>query len=561
MIGTSLHRSVLSAVCASLVSAAPATAQVIKSTLVADGLSRPVLVTAPPEDYRRIFILEQHTGNIRIVKDGVLLEEPFLTVPGLNKSNEEGLLGLAFHPEYNENGRFYVSYSTGFQLSRIAEYTVSSDPDSAMANSQHPILTQLQPYWNHNGGQILFGPNDGYLYVGFGDGGSGGDPENRAQNPTTWIGKMIRIDVDGQDPGKEYAVPADNPWTLANDPNDDVLDEIWAFGLRNPWRWCFDRLTGDMVIADVGQNAWEEINYRPAHATGGVNYCWSYKEGTTIFDETDSCAVGAPIDPIFEYPHSGPAPSGCSITGGHVYRGPSIPSMQGRYFFGDFCSGQIHSIQITGGAATDLQEHTGELDPPGSASLSLIVSFGEDALGEMYICDLGGSVYRIDPVIPAPDADEDTIPDSVDNCPNTANVDQFDLDGDGMGDACDPDDDNDTVDDELDNCPVLANTDQADGDSDGVGDACDLCPNTIPGAIIDADGCTPVPADLDHDGDVDLDDFGELQCCLSGSGVVPAPGCEEANLDMDLDVDGADLTMFMNCLSGKNMPADPACQP
>lgn len=234
---------------------------------------------------------------------------------------------------------------------------------------------------------LAFGPNDGYLYIGMGDGGSGGDPQNRAQNDGELLGKMLRIDVDG---GLPYGIPPDNPFVEPGLP----LDEIWAKGLRNPWRYSFDRLTGDLYIGDVGQNLYEEIDFQPASSTGGENYGWRLMEGNHCYNPPSNCDPGGLIYPIYEYTHGG-SPFRCSITGGYVYRGNAIPDLQGTYFFGDYCSGQIWSFRYDGSSVTEFTERTSQLAPGGGMSIDEISSFGEDAEGNIYIVDLGGEVFKV----------------------------------------------------------------------------------------------------------------------------------------------------------------------
>jgi glucose/arabinose dehydrogenase len=538
----------------------------VRTQLVVDGLSRPVQAIAPPGDFERLFVIEQHTGHIKIIRNGAVAGI-FLSIGSLSTGGEQGLLGLAFHPDYAANGRLYVSY-TGGGNSIVAEYLRSaSNPDLADVGSRRPLLTQSQPFANHNGGQILFGP-DGYLYIGFGDGGSGGDPQGNAQFDGTFLGKMLRIDVDGVDPGKQYRVPPTNPHYGAGDP----LDEIWAKGLRNPWRFSFDRLTGDLYIADVGQNCWEEVNFEPAGSGGGWNYGWDTVEGYACFNESNfnDCADVPPPDcdksglaaPVHVYSHG----AGCSVTGGFVYRGYQIPEASGRYFFADYCSARFFSFVINNDAATDVQEHTADLAPGGGRTLNGITAFGQDALGELYICDIGngqagqGELYKIVRDVPLPDGDGDGIPDSADNCPDDPNPTQDNLDGDGLGDLCDPDDDDDGRADEEDNCPVIHNPDQADSDQDGTGDACDECPGTPAGVATRSNGCPrPILGDFDGDGDVDMSDFGYLQRCYTGSGSAAVPECAAAQLDEDADVDQNDFGLFQACISGANRPVPPEC--
>lgn len=366
----------------------------LKAVRVASGLTQPLEVTAPPVDADRVFIVEQ-PGRVRVLKGDVLLGPPFLDISGLvNPVGEGGLLGLAFHPDYETNGYFFVSYTrSGDGASVIARYTVSADPDVADPTSRQEILSFAQPYGNHNGGKIAFGPLDGYLYIGSGDGGSSGDPLNNAQNLGSLLGKILRIDVDG---GSPYAVPPDNPFV---DGDPATRDEIWAYGLRNPWKFSFDSSTGDLYIGDVGQGAWEEIDYAAASSPGGENYGWRCYEGAHPYNTGGCVPIGDTVVPILEYDHG----QGCSVTGGHVYRG-AISSLQGAYFYGDFCSAWIRTFAVSGGVPTDLRDRTAQLDPGEGLAINLITSFGEDALGELYVCDRAGEVFKI---VPNPDIDDD----------------------------------------------------------------------------------------------------------------------------------------------------------
>jgi len=287
-------------------------ADTIVLTRIASGLARPVFVTYAPGDRSRLFIIEK-PGRIRVVENGTLLATPFLDISGPvnDNGNEQGLLSMAFDPDYQQNGIFYVDYTggSGAGYSVIARYHVTADPNVADANSGQTIMTLTQPYTNHNGGQINFGP-DGYLYIGFGDGGLGDDPSNAGQRLNTWLAKLLRIDVSS---ALTYTVPPDNPFV----GNPDALPEIWDQGLRNPWRWSFDRLTGDLWIGDVGQNQWEEVDLEPAGSSGGINYGWKCKEGTHNYLWSAQCDGVTFTDPVNEYSHS----DGCAITGGYAYRG------------------------------------------------------------------------------------------------------------------------------------------------------------------------------------------------------------------------------------------------
>lgn len=357
---------------------------------IASGLARPLFVTHAPGDFDRIFIIEQRsgsTGRIRIfdLNTNTLLPTPFLSQT-VSTSSEQGLLGLAFHPDYETNGKFYINYTNTSGDTIVDEFTVSANPDIADGFSRRQILFVDQPFSNHNGGWIGFGPDE-YLYVSMGDGGSGGDPGNRAQDITNQLlGKMLRIDVNGDDfPGSSafnYAIPADNPFVGVSGD-----DEIWAYGLRNVWRAAFDRETGDLYMGDVGQNAIEEIDFQPASSAGGENYGWRCYEGNNAFN-TFGCGPAADyVFPIQTYSHSG---GNCSITGGEVYRGCAIPELDGTYFYADYCSGQAFSFKYDGVNQTEFQSRTFEIG--GGFG---IVSFGLDAYGEMYLVRQGGTVEKI----------------------------------------------------------------------------------------------------------------------------------------------------------------------
>jgi len=362
--------------------ATPITAQ-----LLIPGLTQPLFVCSPPGDNDRLFIVER-TGRIRIYKNGAILSRPFIDLSSkiTTSGSEQGLLGLAFHPDYSSNGYFYVNYVDHSGDSHIARFSVSAtDPDSAVLSSEKTILFVNQPYSNHNAGMLAFGPNDGYLYFGLGDGGSGGDPQNRAQNLDSLFGKLLRVDVDSGDP---YSIPPSNPFV----GNSNARPEIWAYGLRNPWRFSFDRQTGDLYIGDVGQNAVEEVDYQPVSSSGGQNYGWRLMEGDRCYNPSSNCDPGGLTPPILTYYHSDPG-NPCSITGGYVYRGCAIPDLTGTYFYADYCYGHVWSFKYDGTTLSDWQDRTNEL---GLNNLS-ISSFGEDAAGEIYIVDLGGSVYKIVP--------------------------------------------------------------------------------------------------------------------------------------------------------------------
>jgi glucose/arabinose dehydrogenase len=411
---------------------------------VATGLSRPLYITAPPGDTARLFVVEQHTGLIKVLDlaTGAINATPFLDLDGLATGSEQGLLGLAFHPDYANNGYFYVNFTaSGGGTTYIRRYRVSANPDIVDSGSATTVLTYGQPQSNHNGGWIGFGPNDGLLYIATGDGG-GGDDNDAGHTPGTGngqditnnlLGKILRIDVNGddfpEDPNRNYAIPPTNPF--AGIPGDD---EIWAYGLRNPWRPSFDRATGDLYIADVGQNTREEINFQAASSAGGENYGWRLREGTIA---TPTGGVGGPappgaVEPIQDYGHTGAPNGGFSITGGYVHRGP-IELLQGVYLFADYVSSQVWSFRFDGSVVTDFTNRTAQLAPD-IGSMSSIASFGEDTLGNLYIVDLGGDVFKV-----VADTDGDGIADGQDNCTRASNPDQLDTDGDQIGNACDCD--------------------------------------------------------------------------------------------------------------------------
>jgi glucose/arabinose dehydrogenase len=354
------------------------------------GLARPVFVCAPFGDSDRIFIVEQRsgsTGRIRVfdLTTNSLLSTPFLSMT-VSTGSEQGLLGMAFHPDYANNGYFFVNYTNSGGSTVIARYQVSgSNPNVASPSSATTVMTISQPYTNHNGGCIQFGP-DGYLWIGTGDGGSGGDPGNRAQDITgQLLGKMLRINVDSL----PYTSPASNPFVGTTGD-----DEIYSYGWRNPWRFSFDSLTGDFYSADVGQNAWEEVDVVGGSDGIGGNFGWRCYEGDHTYNTSGCPSSSTMIFPVHEYAQGG-SPYRCSITGGVVYRGSEIPDLQGTYFFGDYCSNQIWSFVWDGGdGINSLQDRTSEL-APNAGSIASISSFGEDADGNIYICDLGGEVFVI----------------------------------------------------------------------------------------------------------------------------------------------------------------------
>lgn len=375
---------------AAFMASSDAAAQVpLETELFVQGINTPVDLTFAPGDSTRVFIV-QRGGQIRVVENGVLLATPFLNIdPAVLSGGERGLLGLAFHPDYQNNGRFFVNFTNNSGDTRIAEYAGTADPNVA-SNTLVQFIAQIpQDFSNHNGGCVRFGP-DGMLYVGMGDGGSGNDPNNRAQDGGSLLGKMLRYDVDLAAP----FIPADNPFVGIS----LFRDEIWQYGMRNPWRFTFDRDTGDMWIGDVGQGQREEIDFIPAGAVAGQNFGWRCKEGTRCTGLTGcSCSDGTLIDPIQEYSHTG---GNCSVTGGMIYRGGDIPSLDGTYFYADYCSSQIWSLQYDGTQVTNFQNRTAELDPAGTANISAITAFGEDHDGEVYILTQSGRIWKIIPEPP-----------------------------------------------------------------------------------------------------------------------------------------------------------------
>jgi glucose/arabinose dehydrogenase len=349
---------------------------------VASGLSAPVFLTSPPGDQARAFVVEQG-GRIRIIKDDALVATPFLDISArVQDGGEQGLLGLAFHPQYASNGRFVVYYTDNSGDNRIASFRVTSNPDVADPASEQLVLGIPHPgHSNHNGGMVAFGP-DGRLYAGIGDGGGGGDPDGNGQNRNTLLGKIVRLAVN--DAGAAQ-IPNDNPFF----GQAGIRQEIWSYGLRNPWRFSFDRSTGDLYIGDVGQNQREEVN-ASTQASGfgrGLNYGWKIMEGNRCFSPSSGCPTAGLTTPVLDYSHS----DGCSVTGGYVYRGGLVPALRGHYFYADYCSGWVRSFRLDGSNPSQPLEWA-SLQPGGS-----ITSFGEDARGEVYILTSAGRVYRIEP--------------------------------------------------------------------------------------------------------------------------------------------------------------------
>lgn len=365
----------------------PALTQIdLQLDLVSNAFDKVVDIANAGDD--RLFVVEKD-GRIRILQaNGAINGTPFLDIDAqVSSTGERGLLGLAFHPMYADNGYFFVNYTNNSGSTIVARYQVSAgNPDLADAQSETILLTILQPFDNHNGGDLSFGP-DGYLYICTGDGGDGGDPQDNGQDTTTPLGKVLRIDVDngtGSAPdyefGSGYTIPTSNP--LADGPGNS-LDEIWALGLRNPWRFSFDRLTGDMWIGDVGQGAWEEIDFEPAGSPGGLNYGWRCYEGDHTFNTTGCGAASLYTFPVHEY---GRGDGSCSVTGGYVYRGADFPLLYGLYLYSDYCNGMIWGLKNEGGEW---------VNEPLFDSVNQPTTMGEDYRGELYLGSLDGSLYRV----------------------------------------------------------------------------------------------------------------------------------------------------------------------
>jgi glucose/arabinose dehydrogenase len=343
---------------------------------VASGFDLPVGVVSPRDGSRRLFIVQQR-GSVAIFDGRQRLTQLFLDIrPEVLCCGERGLLGLAFHPRYQENGFFYVNYTNRGGDTVIERYQRNpADPNRADPSTGRTILTIPQPFGNHNAGHLAFGP-DGYLYIATGDGGSGGDPQNLAQNLSTHLGKVLRIDVDSAEP---YAIPPDNPFL----DRGEVRPEIWAYGLRNPWRYSFDRDTGDLWIGDVGQSAREEINFQPASSRGGENYGWPMTEGSLCFRPATNCNDGTLVLPVLEYPLG---QGNCAVVAGFRYRGWRFPRMFGMFFYGDYCSGTLRgAIADEGGFTQIVAVNTG----------TSLTSFGEDEQGELWAVSHTGTVYRL----------------------------------------------------------------------------------------------------------------------------------------------------------------------
>jgi glucose/arabinose dehydrogenase len=529
---------------------------------LASGFSQPLGIVDAGDGSGRLFVL-QKGGLIRIFDGTSVLPAPFLDVSSLitnPAASEQGLLGLAFHPDYESNGLFYVNYTDANGDTRIVRYHVSVNPNVADAGSASQVVFVDQTNVNHNGGQLQFGP-DGYLYIGLGDGGGIGDPDAHGQNLETLLGKILRIDVDS---GSPYVVPPDNPLVGVAG-----LDEIWAYGLRNPWRFSFDRLTGDLFVADVGQSNYEEVDFQPAGATSLVNYGWRVMEGAHCYDPPTACDTSGKTLPIIEYDHG----LGCSVTGGFRYRGGDA-SLYGKYVYGDFCSGRIWTATENGGVWTPALA----LD-----TTLLISSFGEDADGELYAAGYGdGKLYQITGVA---DGDDDGVSDTIDNCPSDANPGQENADGlidlsppkpydditlvtsDEAGDACDADDDNDGLTDVQETSGAAcggavtgALTRDSDGDLNLDGAECALGTNPNSTASKPPSTSCGALADADDDGLSARAEFC-FHASSDASADTDGDGCDDsrevASVNSDRTVSSIDLSQIAQSFAaaGYTLPA------
>ena len=369
---------------------------------IADIPAKSLYITQPNNEKNLLFVLNQK-GKIFVLKDEKLLKVPFLDITdivhgSLTPGSEEGLLGLAFHPNYSQNGYFYVNYISKNDSSIISRFSSSSNPEIADASSEKIILKIKQPFGNHNGGHLAFGPKDNMLYIGFGDGGKHGDPYNNSQNLNTLLGSILRIDVDKGDP---YSIPKDNPFY----GQKNKRGEIFCYGLRNPWRFSFDRITNDLLIGDVGQNKWEEINWDTWDEAKGANYGWKIMEADHCFDPEEFCDTLGLTMPIHEYPNNAAymrilmgmdesEATGCSVTGGYVFRGNKASSFYGTYIFGDYCTGRIWAFKKQKNKMIGFQNIRKELKKTSKDLPLFISSFGEDSSGELYVVDYLGSVFK-----------------------------------------------------------------------------------------------------------------------------------------------------------------------
>lgn len=369
---------------------------------VANVPAKSLYITQPDGEKDLLFVLNQK-GQIHIIKNGTTLNTPFLDISdrvhgSLVPGSEEGLLGLAFHPDYLANGFFYVNYVNKKDTSIVSRFTVTENPEKANKESETIILQLAQPFGNHNGGHLAFGPKDGMLYIGFGDGGKWGDPYNNGQNLNSLLGSILRIDINK---GDFYSIPKDNPFV----GDKSKRAEIFCYGLRNPWRFSFDRKTNDLIIGDVGQNLWEEVSWNSWENAKGANFGWRIMEGNHCYNPEDFCDTTGLIQPVHEYPNNAAymkillgmdeaEATGCSVTGGYVYRGKENPDLYGRYIFGDYCTGRIWSFKLENGKPVGFINLRNKIKKHSSDIPLFISSFGEDSSGELYIVDYLGAVYK-----------------------------------------------------------------------------------------------------------------------------------------------------------------------
>jgi glucose/arabinose dehydrogenase len=367
---------------AAVATCTPKNGTAIDFETIATGLDQPLLAAAAPGD-PRLFVIEQ-TGKVRVIKNGQLLDAPFIDIAdNVLCCGEQGLLGIAFHPNFGQNDRFYVHHTMkGTAEHVIAEYKAVFGTDTADPASRREILRFSDPYGNHNAGALEFGP-DGMLYIAFGDGGSGGDPEDRAQNLSQLFGKILRIDVDARTGTKEYGIPADNPYVASPDGPTDPRPEVWHYGLRNPFRFTFDRGTGNIYIGDVGQDTWEEVDVSPN--VPNVNYGWDDREGQHCFEPTTNCLTADHLEPVVEFNHSD---GWASVMGGAVYRGSCFPDLVGTYFYGDHYAGRLWAFEYANGQAMNNRKVS-------DTDLAGMTSVHPDALGELYVTTINGTVRRI----------------------------------------------------------------------------------------------------------------------------------------------------------------------
>jgi glucose/arabinose dehydrogenase len=382
-------RVVLAAVLIILFAGALVAAQTpLKTVVVASGFANPILVTHAPGDAERLFVVEKNSGQIKIIKNGVVNGAPFLNIGTLvSQGGEQGLLGLAFHPNYQNNGWFFVNFTNTAGTTVVRRYTRQT-ADVANGGTGVDVMTIAQPASNHNAGMIAFSPHDGYLYISTGDGGGANDSGTghaaggNAQSLDTRLGKMLRVNVNSL----PYTVPPSNPFAGGGFPRE----EFWSIGLRNPWRFSFDRKTGDLYIGDVGQGGREEFNYEAAGGPGGLNFGWRCMEGILCTGLSGcTCFAGSLTGPLHDYEWTFAPVGGRTAIGGYVYRGEAIPDLKGTYFFADHASGQIWSLRNDGGSVSELTTRTKELDPAGALAINSPCAFGEDLAGELYIVDRG----------------------------------------------------------------------------------------------------------------------------------------------------------------------------